>query len=116
VVERHSKYQKAQSLGATVVAMCDSSGYIYDGDGILLSVIQDTKEVRRGRIKEYLDAPSKAADAGGVAISALEMSQNSQRMGWTFEEFDSRLLLIMKNICKNVSDAAAEYGAPGDLR
>ena len=171
---------KAQELGAVVLAMCDSNGYIYDKDGIDVSVIKDIKEVRRARIKEYvevrpnaeyhedskgiwnvpcdlafpcatqneidlaaaknllkngckmvceganmpstLDAmdafakagilfvPSKAANAGGVAVSALEMSQNSLRLSWSFEDVDNRLKGIMSNIYKNMSDAAAEYG------
>ncbi len=172
--------QKATELGATVVAMCDSNGYIYDKDGVDVAVIQDIKEVRRARIKEYLKArpnaeyhegchgiwsipcdialpcatqneidldaaksllkngcwmvtegsnmpstleamdafaeagilfvPSKAANAGGVAVSALEMSQNSLRLSWTFEEVDGRLKEIMANIYKNMSAAAKEYG------
>lgn len=176
--------EKAISLGATVVAMCDSNGYIYAPDGVDVKAVQDIKEVRRGRIKEYLDqyptaeyhdgcagiwtipcdialpcatqneiddasakalldngckavceganmpctleamerlqksgilyAPSKAANAGGVAVSALEMAQNSQRLAWTFEEVDAKLLGIMKSICKNMSAAAETYGTPGD--
>lgn len=176
--------EKAVSLGATVVAMCDSSGYIYDGGGVEIEAVRQLKEVRRARIKEYLDghpcaeyhegctgiwtipcdialpcatqneidsasakallsggckaiceganmpctleamehlqsagilyAPSKAANAGGVAVSALEMAQNSQRLHWSFEEVDAKLLLLMKGICKNMSEAAAEYGAPND--
>ncbi len=171
---------KATELGMTVVAMCDSNGYIYDKDGVDIAAIQDIKEVRRARISEYLavrpsaeyhedwhgiwsipcdiafpcatqneidlaaaksliengcqmvceganmpstieamdafvDAgvlfvPSKAANAGGVAVSALEMSQNSLRLSWTFEEVDQRLLDIMKNIYAEMSAAAAEYG------
>lgn len=172
--------QKAAELGATVVAMCDSNGYIVDGDGVDVAAIQDIKEVRRARIKEYLDGhpnaeyhegchgiwsvpcdialpcatqneidldaaksllnngcwmvtegsnmpstleameafaeagilfvPSKAANAGGVAVSALEMSQNSLRLSWTFEEVDGRLKDIMANIYQNMSAAAGEYG------
>lgn len=172
--------QKAAELGATVVAMCDSNGYIVDRDGVDVAAIQDIKEVRRARIKEYLDGhpnaeyhegchgiwsvpcdialpcatqneidldaaksllkngcwmvtegsnmpstleamdafaesgilfvPSKAANAGGVAVSALEMSQNSQRLSWTFEEVDGRLKDIMANIYQNMSAAAEEYG------
>ncbi|HWS44207.1 MAG TPA: NADP-specific glutamate dehydrogenase [Pseudoflavonifractor sp.] len=175
---------KATELGATVIAMCDSNGYIHDKDGVDISVIQDIKEVRRGRIKEYLDVkpsaeyhegchgiwsipcdiafpsatqneidldaagslvkngcrlvaegsnmattleatdafasagvlfiPGKAANAGGVAVSALEMSQNSMRLSWTFEEVDQRLKTIMKDIYKNISAAAAEYGSSPD--
>ena len=172
--------QKAAELGATVVAMCDSNGYIVDRDGVDVAAIQDIKEVRRARIKEYLDGhpnaeyhdgchgiwsvpcdialpcatqneidldaaksllnsgcwmvtegsnmpstleamdafaeagilfvPSKAANAGGVAVSALEMSQNSLRLSWTFEEVDGRLKDIMANIYQNMSAAAGEYG------
>ena len=172
--------QKAQELGANVVALCDSNGYIYDKDGIKLHIVKEIKEVRRGRIKEYVDAvpsaeyhegckgiwtikcdialpcatqgevnaesakilvdngtiavseganmpstleaievfqsnglmfgPAKAANAGGVACSALEMSQNSMRLSWTFEEVDEKLQGIMKNIYKNASAAAKEYG------
>lgn len=175
---------KALSLGATVIAMCDSNGYIYDEDGVDIAVIKDIKEIRRGRIKEYLDArpgaeyhdgcsgiwsipcdmafpcatqneideddakllikngcmlvgeganmpstqaavdaflkagvlfaPAKAANAGGVAVSALEMSQNSQRLSWTFEDVDNRLRDIMANIFKNMSGAAAKYGDSAD--
>ena len=176
--------EKAQTLGATVIAMCDSNGYIYDAAGVDVKTVQQIKEVRRGRIKEYLDvypsaeyhdgcagiwtipcdialpcatqneiddasakmlldngckavceganmpctleamarfqksgilyAPSKAANAGGVAVSALEMAQNSQRLAWTFEEVDAKLLVIMKNICKSMSAAAETYGTPED--
>ncbi len=171
---------KAAELGATIIAMCDSNGYIYDKDGVDIAAIQDIKEVRRARISEYLTArpsaeyhdgcsgiwtipcdialpcatqneidlsaaksliehgcqmvaegsnmpstleamdafaeagilvlPSKAANAGGVAVSALEMSQNSLRLSWTFEEVDQRLLDIMKNIYAEMSAAAAQYG------
>ena len=172
--------QKAQELGAKVVAMSDSNGYIYDKDGIKLDVVKEIKQVRRGRIKEYVDAvptaeyhegcsgiwnipcdialpcatqneiseesakalvkngvfavgeganmpttiegtkvfqengvlfaPGKASNAGGVSVSALEMSQNSLRLSWTFEEVDERLSNIMKNIYKNCSEAAKNYG------
>lgn len=172
--------QKAQELGAKVVAMSDSNGYIYDKDGIKLDVVKEIKQVRRGRIKEYVDAvptaeyhegcsgiwnipcdialpcatqneiseesakalvkngvfavgeganmpttiegtkvfqengvlfaPGKASNAGGVSVSALEMSQNSLRLSWTFEEVDQRLSNIMKNIYKNCSEAAKNYG------
>ena len=177
--------QKAQSLGAKVVALCDSNGYIYDKDGIKLDVVKEIKEVRRGRIKEYVDAvptaeyhegckgiwtikcdialpcatqgeideesakalvangvkvvseganmpstleaikvfqdngvffgPAKAANAGGVACSALEMSQNSMRLSWTFEEVDEKLHGIMKNIYHNSKNAAKEYGVEGNI-
>lgn len=177
--------QKAMQLGAKVVTVSDSNGYIYDENGINLDVVKQIKEVERGRIKEYaarvagsvytegcggiwsikcdvalpcatqneLDeesakkliangviavaeganmpstpeavellqssgvmfAPAKAANAGGVATSGLEMSQNSQRMSWTFEEVDAKLKNIMVNIYKNISDAAKEYGYDGNL-
>lgn len=176
--------QKAQSLGAKVVAMYDSNGYIYDPNGINLDVVKDIKEVKRGRIKEYaervpgstytegckgiwtipcdialpcatqneIDAasaqilvdngckyvgeganmpstleaieifqkngvvflPAKAANAGGVATSALEMAQSSGRMFWTFEEVDAKLKGIMVNIYHNIDDAAKEYGFEGN--
>ncbi len=176
--------QKAQSLGAKVVAMYDSNGYIYDKNGINLEVVKDIKEVKRGRIKEYaervpgsvytegckgiwtipcdialpcatqneidaesaqilvnngckyvgeganmpstLDAieifqkngvvflPAKAANAGGVATSALEMAQSSGRMFWTFDEVDAKLKNIMVNIYHNIDEAAKEYGYEGN--
>ena len=176
--------QKAMTLGATVIAMSDSNGYVYDKDGIDLDIVKEIKQVRRGRIKEYIDAkpdaeyhegcfdiwtlpcdialpcatqneidldhakkliengcyavieganmpntneaakayqdagliyiPGKASNAGGVAVSALEMSQNSLRLSWTFEEVDERLQNIMKNIYKNISEAAAKYGKNED--
>ena len=176
--------QKAQSLGAKVVAMYDSNGYIYDKNGIQIDVIKQIKEVERGRIKEYanrvkgaeyhegckgiwtipcdialpcatqneidkesaeilvkngvkyvgeganmpstLEAiavfqkagvvflPAKAANAGGVATSALEMAQSSGRLFWTFEEVDAKLKNIMINIYHNMDDAAKEYGCEGD--
>lgn len=171
--------EKAMQLGGKVVAMSDSNGWIYDEAGVDLAVIKEIKEVKRGRIKEYvsskpnakytegrgiwsvkcdialpcatqnelnlddakmlvangckvvaeganmpttLDAteylisskvlfgPGKAANAGGVATSALEMSQNSMRLSWTFEEVDAKLKDIMVNIYRNASGAAAEYG------
>ncbi len=176
--------QKAQSLGAKVVAMYDSNGYIYDPNGIRLDVVKDIKEVKRGRIKEYAERvpgavytegckgiwtipcdialpcatqneideqaaktlvangckyvgeganmpstleaidvfqksgvvflPAKAANAGGVATSALEMAQSSGRMFWTFEEVDAKLKNIMVNIYHNIDDAAKEYGYEGN--
>ena len=176
--------QKAQQLGATVVALSDSNGYIYDPNGINLKVIQQIKEVERKRIKEYLNyvptaeyhegcrgiwnikcdialpcatqneidesdarkliangviavgeganmpstieaanlfvsngvlfAPAKAANAGGVATSALEMAQASQRIFWTFEEVDKKLHSIMVDIFHNCEKAANEYGMPGN--
>ena len=177
--------EKATQLGAKVVALSDSSGYVYDKSGIDLKTVKEIKEVRRGRIKEYLDVhpeaeyhegcsgiwtikcdialpcatqneineesakaliangcyavaeganmpstpeaieaflkagilfgPAKAANAGGVATSALEMSQNSMRYSWTFEEVDAKLHDIMVNIYKNVESAAAEYGMAGNF-
>lgn len=176
--------QKAQSLGAKVVAMYDSNGYVYDSAGIKLDVIKDIKEVKRGRIKEYaervkgaiykdgckgiwsipcdvalpcatqneIDAdsaallvkngvkyvaeganmpssleaidvfikggvvflPAKAANAGGVATSALEMAQSSGRMFWSFEEVDDKLKGIMTNIYHNIDKAAKDYGYDGN--
>ena len=172
--------EKATELGAKVVAMSDSNGYVYDADGIDLAAVKQIKEVRRGRIREYIEnhpaaeyhegcagiwgvkcdialpcatqneidldsakkliangcicvseganmpstmdaidafvgaglmfGPAKAANAGGVATSALEMSQNSMRYSWTFEEVDAKLKQIMTGIYRNVADAAAEYG------
>jgi glutamate dehydrogenase (NADP+) len=176
--------EKAQQLGAKVVAMSDSNGYVYDPEGIKLDVVKDIKEVRRGRIKEYADAvasakytegkgvwtipcdialpcatqneldledaktlkangcflvaeganmpstreatdfylengimfmPGKASNAGGVATSALEMSQNSMRLSWTFEEVDEKLKGIMAGIYAKVSDAAKRYGVEGNF-
>ena len=177
--------QKATELGAKVVAMSDSNGYIYDPKGIDLAVVKQIKEVERGRIKEYVNrvkgaeyhegcsgiwtvkcdialpcatqneineasakalvangviavgeganmpstpeaiavfqnagvlfAPAKAANAGGVATSALEMSQNSQRLSWTFEEVDAKLKNIMVNIFHNAYNAAEKYGMKGNL-
>ena len=177
--------QKATELGGTVVAMSDSNGYIVDEDGIDYKVIKEIKEVKRARIKTYLDyvptakyvegcsgiwtvpcgialpcatqneldaegakalvtngcfavaeganmpstpeatqvlqssgvlfGPAKAANAGGVATSGLEMSQNSLRLSWTFEEVDEKLHGIMRNIYHNTARAAEEYGMAGDL-
>ena len=177
--------QKATELGAKVVAMSDSNGYIYDPNGINLDVVKQIKEVERGRIKEYCDrvqgaeyhegckdiwgikcdialpcatqneldgdaadkliangvmavaeganmpstpeaiekflakgilfGPAKAANAGGVATSGLEMAQNSARYSWTFEEVDAKLHSIMKTIFHNSFDAAKEYGMEGNL-
>ena len=177
-------HEKATTLGAKVVAMSDSNGYVYDANGIDLAVVKQLKEVERKRIKEYvkavptaeyhegckgiwtvkcdialpcatqneideesakilvangvmavgeganmpstleatkvfqdngvLFAPAKAANAGGVATSALEMSQNSQRLSWTFEEVDAKLKGIMENIFAKVDAAAKEYATEGD--
>ena len=171
--------EKATQLGAKVVAMNDSNGYVYDPNGINLDVVKDIKEVKRGRIKEYADRvegatyteglgiwnikcdiylpcatqnelgldgaktlvangckyvveganmpttldattylqengvlfmPGKAANAGGVATSALEMSQNSMRLSWTREEVDEKLHHIMIDIFHKADDAAKRYG------
>ncbi len=177
--------QKAAQLGAKVIAMSDSNGYIVDENGIDYKIIQEIKEVKRERIKTYLEyvpsakyvegckgiwtvpcdialpcatqneldlesakalvsngcfavaeganmpstpeaiawfqkngilfGPAKAANAGGVATSALEMSQNSQRLSWTFDEVDAKLNSIMVNIYHNAAKAAAEYGMAGNL-
>ena len=177
--------QKCTQLGSKVVAMSDSNGYIYDPNGIDYKVIKEIKEVKRARIKTYLDyvptaqyvegckniwnvpcdialpcatqneldaeaaktliangcfavaeganmpctleateifqsngvlfGPAKAANAGGVATSALEMSQNSMRLSWTFEEVDAKLHDIMVNIYHTSAKAAEEYGMKGNL-
>ena len=177
--------QKATELGAKVVTMSDSNGYIYDKNGVDLAYVKQLKEVERKRIKEYLVkhpeaeyhegckgvwtvkcdialpcatqneidlesakalvangvyavceganmpstieatqyfqsngvlfGPAKAANAGGVATSALEMSQNSMRYSWTFEEVDHKLHTIMINIYKNAAKAAKDYGMEGNL-
>ncbi len=176
--------QKAQQLGAKVVTMSDSNGYVYDPNGIDLSVVKQIKEVDRGRIKEYeervkgaeyhegckgvwtvkcdvalpcatqneLDEeaaktlvkngvklvgeganmpttlegtevflknklvflPGKAANAGGVATSALEMAQSSGRLFWSFDEVDAKLKGIMVNIFRNIDAAAKKYGFEGN--
>ena len=176
--------QKATELGGKVIAMCDSNGYIVDENGIDYKIIQEIKEVKRDRIKTYLNyvpsakyvegkgiwtvpadialpcatqnelngedaetlikngviavaeganmpstpeaviafqkagvlfAPAKASNAGGVATSGLEMSQNSIRLSWTFEEVDEKLHNIMRNIYKSCAEAAEEVGMPGNL-
>ncbi len=177
--------QKATELGGKVVAMSDSSGYIYDPNGIDYKIIKQIKEVNRARINTYLDfvptatftpgckgiwgvkcdialpcatqneldkesadtliangvkyvaeganmpctleatsafqaagipfGPAKAANAGGVATSGLEMSQNSQRLSWTFEEVDTKLQQIMKNIYTSAASAAQQVDQPGNL-
>ena len=175
--------QKAHQLGAKVVTCSDSTGWVYDPDGIDVDALKEIKEVKRARLTEYknyrpnseyhegkgvwsvkvdvalpcatqneLDLedakmlvangviavaeganmpttaeateylqekgvyflPGKAANAGGVATSALEMSQNSERLSWTFEEVDQKLKGIMVNIFHNLDDAAKEYDAEGD--
>lgn len=171
--------QKATQLGAKVVTMSDSTGWIYDAEGIDLAAIKEIKEVNRARLSEYkkyrpnseyhegkgvwnvpcdvalpcatqnelhledaqalikngviavgeganmpttleatqlfiksgvLFAPGKAANAGGVATSALEMSQNSMRLSWSFDEVDAKLKEIMVNIFNSISNAAEKYG------
>ena len=175
--------EKAQQLGAKVVTASDSTGWIYDKDGIDVELLKEVKEVKRARLTEnaaarpsaeyhegrgvwsipvdialpcatqnelhledakqlvangcyavaeganmpttleateYLQkngilfAPGKASNAGGVATSALEMSQNSERLSWTFEEVDGKLQNIMVNIFHNLDDAAKRYGMEGN--
>ena len=175
--------QKAHQLGAKVVTASDSTGWVYDPDGIDLDALKEIKEVRRERLTEYkkyrpnseyhegkgvwsvkadvalpcatqneldledakmlvangvktvaeganmpttLEAteylqengvyfiPGKAANAGGVATSALEMSQNSERLSWSFEEVDSKLQGIMVNLYHNIDQAAKKYGFEGN--
>ena len=177
--------EKATQLGAKVVAMSDSNGYIHDPDGIDLAAVKELKEVKRARIREYAEThasatyhegcsgiwtipcdialpcatqneislesakaliangcycvseganmpcvmaaieaflgagilfgPAKAANAGGVATSALEMSQNSMRYSWTFEEVDAKLKQIMVGIYHNIASAAKQYGWEGNF-
>ncbi|MBC8545603.1 NADP-specific glutamate dehydrogenase [Clostridiaceae bacterium NSJ-31] len=177
--------EKATQLGGKVVALCDSTGYIYDPNGVNLDVVKQIKEVERARISEYvkrvsgaeyhdgcsgiwgikcdvalpcatqneldgesakkliangvmavaeganmpctpeaieafqsagvLYAPGKASNAGGVAVSGLEMSQNSMRYSWSFEEVDAKLQGIMKSIFHAAFDAAKEYGVDGNI-
>ena len=171
--------QKAQQLGAKVVTVSDSSGWVYDSEGIDVELLKEIKEVKRARLTEYaaarpsaeyhegkgvwsipcdvalpcatqneldiedaktlvangviavaeganmpttldateylqsngvLFAPGKASNAGGVATSALEMSQNSERLSWTFEQVDSKLKDIMVNIFHACDDASKKYG------
>jgi glutamate dehydrogenase (NADP+) len=176
--------EKAAELGAKVVALSDSDGYIYDPDGIDLDSVKQLKEIERRRIKDYVDThpkakytegftgiwtvpcdialpsatqneidgasakilvkngcfavaeganmpstpeaidvflkngvlygPAKAANAGGVATSGLEMSQNAERLSWTFEEVDKRLHDIMVSIFKSCDETAKEFGMPGN--
>ena len=175
--------QKAQELGAKVVTVSDSTGWVYDPEGIDVAALKEIKEVKRARLTEYKNyrpnseyhegrgvwsvkvdlalpcatqnelhledakqlvangcvavceganmpttyeateylqengvifAPGKAANAGGVATSALEMSQNSERLSWTFEEVDAKLKNIMVNICHNMVDAAKRYDMEGN--
>ena len=175
--------QKAQQLGAKPVTCSDSTGWIYDSEGIDVALLKDVKEVKRARLTEYasrrssaeyhegkgvwtvpvdialpcatqnelnledakalvangcfavaeganmpttleateyfqshqvLFCPGKASNAGGVATSALEMSQNSERLSWTFEEVDNKLQGIMINIFHSLDDAAKRYGKEGN--
>lgn len=175
--------EKAMQLGAKVVTLSDSTGWVYDAEGIDLAAAKEIKEVKRARLSEYtkyrpnaeyhegkgvwsvkcdvalpcatqnelnledakmlvangcyavaeganmpttldatqylqkngvLFAPGKAANAGGVATSALEMSQNSERLSWSFEEVDSKLKDIMVNIFHKMDDAAARYNQKGN--
>ncbi len=176
---------KATELGAKVITLSDSNGYIVDKDGVDFETVKQIKQVKRGRIKEYLEThpnaeyhegckgvwtvpcdialpcatqneldeesakalvkngckvvaeganmpstkeavsyflqnkvlfgPAKAANAGGVATSELEMRQNSERTSWTFERVDEKLKGIMENIYAKSAAAAAEYGQPGNL-
>ena len=175
--------EKAQQLGGKVVTCSDSTGWVYDPDGIDLAALKEIKEVKRARLTEYktyrpnseyhegkgvwsvkcdialpcatqneltledakalvangcyavaeganmpttleateylqksgiLFAPGKASNAGGVATSALEMSQNSERLSWSFEEVDAKLKTIMVNIFHNLDDAAKRYNAEGN--
>ena len=179
--------QKAQQLGAKPVTCSDSTGWVYDPEGIDVALLKEVKEVKRARLTEYAAArpsaqyhdkktegtnqwsvkvdialpcatqnelnledaktlvangvfavaeganmpttleateylqkngvlfcPGKAANAGGVATSALEMSQNSERLSWTFEEVDQKLQGIMVNIFHNLDDAAKKYGMAGN--
>ena len=177
--------EKAQQLGAKVIALSDSGGYIVDEEGIKLDTVKRIKEIERGRIKQYVQehasaeyhegwqgiwsvpcdvalpsatqneidgaaaeqlvknkciavgeganmpstpeavkifqdngvsfGPAKAANAGGVATSALEMCQNSMRLNWSFDEVDSRLKQIMNSIYDQCADAAEAYATKGDL-
>ena len=175
--------EKAQQLGAKVVTCSDSTGWIYDPEGIDVALLKEVKEVKRARLTEYAAARKsaeyhegrgvwsikcdvalpcatqnelliddakqlvangvtavceganmpttieateylqkngvlfvcgKASNAGGVATSALEMSQNSERLSWTFEEVDAKLKQIMVNIYHNIDDAAKKYGMEGN--
>ena len=145
--------EKAQQLGAKVVTCSDSTGWIYDEDGIDVALLKEVKEVKRARLTEYAAARKsakqlvangvkvvceganmpttleatkylqdsgvlfvcgKASNAGGVATSALEMSQNSERLSWTFEEVDAKLKTIMVNIYHNIDDAAKRYNMEGN--
>ena len=175
--------QKAQQLGANVVTCSDSTGWIYDPDGIDVALLKEVKEVKRARLTAYAEArpnaqyhegrgvwsvkcdialpcatqneltledakllvangvtavaeganmpttedgtaylqeqnilflPAKAANAGGVATSALEMSQNSERLHWTFDEVDAMLKKIMTGLYHNIDDAAKKYGYDGN--
>ena len=107
--------QKATQLGAKVVTMSDSNGFIYDPNGINLAVVKDLKDVAAFQAAGVFFGPAKAANAGGVATSGLEMSQNSLRLSWTFEEVDQRLHDIMVNIFHTCITAAEKYGHKDNL-
>ena len=176
--------EKVYQMGGTPIAMCDSTGWIYDKDGVDLDAVKEIKEVQRARLREYtsyhpnaeyhegvgvwsvpcdialpcatqneldledakmlvkngcfavaeganmpttpeaidylmangiLYSPGKASNAGGVATSALEMSQNAMRLSWTFDEVDDKLHGIMVNIYENCAKAAETYGCAGNL-
>ena len=110
--------QHAQSLESYFIhcpglkVICPSTAY--DAKGLMKQAIRDDNPVIVFEHK-LLYAPGKAANAGGVATSGLEMSQNSMRMSWSFEEVDSHLKDIMTNLYHNAAGAAAQYGKPGDL-
>ena len=98
-------------LGADAKTLV-KNGVKYVGEGA--NMPSDLEAINIFQTNGIAFAPAKAANAGGVATSALEMSQNSMRLAWTFEEVDARLKGIMQNIYKNISDAAERYGVPGD--
>ncbi len=104
--------EKAIALGATVITVSDSTGCIAVAEGANMPTSLDATEYLQAH--GVLFAPGKAANAGGVATSALEMSQNSERVSWTFEEVDSKLKQIMINIFNNMSEAAKQYNAEGN--
>ena len=119
--------EKAQQLGAKVVTCSDSNGWIYDPDGIDVAALKEIKEVKRARLTEYKNYRPNAEyhEGRGVwqikadialpcATSALEMSQNSERLSWSFEEVDSKLKKIMENLYHNIDDAAKKYGFEGN--
>lgn len=100
-------------LNGKSAKMLVKNGCFAVGEGANMPSTAEAIEIYREN--KVLFAPAKAANAGGVATSALEMSQNSMGLYWSFEEVDNKLEVIMKNIYKNISEAAKEYGCPGDL-